>query len=79
MTNSSMSAAKIWLHFRAGKGGSHPVHMEKFGIPGKTMLGSDSHTCAAGSLGMIAIGTGGLESQWQQNYFSHYAQGQVSI
>lgn len=35
--------------------------MERFGKPGKTMLGSDSHTCAAGSLGMLAIGTGGLE------------------
>ena len=40
---------------------SHPVHMENFGIPGKTLLGSDSHTCAAGSLGMLAIGAGGLE------------------
>ncbi|MEJ2053232.1 MAG: aconitate hydratase [Calditrichaceae bacterium] len=44
-----------------GNGVSHPVHMEKFGKPGKTMLGSDSHTCAAGSLGMLAIGSGGLE------------------
>jgi homoaconitase/3-isopropylmalate dehydratase large subunit len=44
----------------AGNGVSHPVHMERFGIPGKTLLGSDSHTCAAGSLGMLAIGTGGL-------------------
>lgn len=42
-------------------GVSHPVHMEKFGIPGKTLLGSDSHTCAAGSLGMLAIGVGGLQ------------------
>ena len=40
---------------------SHPVHMERFGVPGKTLLGSDSHTCAAGSLGMLAIGAGGLE------------------
>lgn len=46
---------------RPGNGVSHPVHMENFGIPGKTMAGSDSHTCAAGSLGMIAIGSGGLE------------------
>jgi aconitate hydratase len=35
--------------------------MERFGAPGKTLLGSDSHTCAAGSLGMLAIGAGGLE------------------
>lgn len=50
----------IW-YSRAGNGVSHPVHMERFGIPGKTLLGSDSHTCAAGSLGMLAIGVGGLE------------------
>lgn len=50
----------IW-YSRAGNGVSHPVHMERFGIPGKTLLGSDSHTCAAGSMGMLAIGAGGLE------------------
>lgn len=50
----------IW-YSRAGNGVSHPIHMERFGIPGKTLLGSDSHTCAAGSLGMLAIGAGGLE------------------
>ena len=44
-----------------GNGVSHPTQMERFGIPGKTLLGSDSHTCAAGSLGMLAIGAGGLE------------------
>lgn len=51
----------IW-YSKAGNGVSHPVHMERFAIPGKTLLGSDSHTCAAGSMGMIAIGTGGLEA-----------------
>ncbi|GGV32869.1 aconitate hydratase [Actinomadura cremea] len=45
-----------------GNGVSHPTHMERFGVPGATMAGSDSHTCAAGSLGMLAIGTGGLET-----------------
>jgi aconitate hydratase len=50
----------IWFS-RPGNGVSHPVHMERFGKPGKTLLGSDSHTCAAGSLGMLAIGAGGLE------------------
>ncbi len=50
----------IW-YSRPGNGVSHPVHMERFGISGKTLLGSDSHTCAAGSLGMLAIGAGGLE------------------
>ncbi len=53
---------KFGLYFsRPGNGVSHPVHMEKLGIPGKTMIGSDSHTPAGGSLGMLAIGTGGLE------------------
>ncbi|MBI5886685.1 MAG: aconitate hydratase [Deltaproteobacteria bacterium] len=44
-----------------GNGISHPVHMERFGAPGKTLLGSDSHTSTAGSLGMLAIGAGGLD------------------
>ncbi len=50
----------IWFS-RPGNGVSHPVHMETFGKPGKTLLGSDSHTPAAGSMGMLAIGAGGLE------------------
>jgi len=50
----------VW-YSKAGNGVSHPVHMQRFGAPGKTLLGSDSHTCAAGSLGMLAIGAGGLE------------------
>lgn len=50
----------VWFS-RPGNGVSHPVHMERFGVPGKTLLGSDSHTCAAGALGMLAIGAGGLE------------------
>jgi aconitate hydratase len=44
-----------------GNGVSHPVHQERFGKPGKILLGSDSHTCSAGAIGMLAIGTGGLE------------------
>ena len=53
---------RFGLHYSpAGNGVSHPVHMELFGKPGATLLGSDSHTCAAGSMGMLAIGTGGLE------------------
>src|SRR5680860_67783 len=58
-----LSAAQrfgLW-YSRPGNGVSHPVHMERFGKPGKTMVGSDSHSCAAGSLGMLAIGTGGLD------------------
>jgi aconitate hydratase len=50
----------LWFS-RPGNGVSHPLHMERFGIPGKSLLGSDSHTPAAGSLGMLAIGAGGLE------------------
>jgi aconitate hydratase len=50
----------IW-YSRPGNGVSHPVHQERFGKPGKTLLGSDSHTPAAGSIGMLAIGAGGLE------------------
>src|SRR5262249_36018754 len=42
-----------------GNGVSHPVHQERFGVPGKTLLGSASHTCAAGAIGMLAIGAGG--------------------
>lgn len=50
----------VWFS-RAGNGVSHPVHMERFGVPGKTLLGSDSHTCAGGAIGMLAMGAGGLE------------------
>ena len=56
------SCRKFGVHYsRPGNGVSHPVHMERFGIPGKTLVGSDSHTPAAGSLGMFATGAGGLE------------------
>jgi aconitate hydratase len=50
----------LWFS-KPGNGVSHPVHMQRFGAPGKSMVGSDSHTCAAGSLGMLAIGVGGIE------------------
>lgn len=50
----------IW-YSRPGNGISHVVHMERFGRPGKSLLGSDSHTPAAGSLCMLAIGAGGLD------------------
>jgi aconitate hydratase len=50
----------VWFS-KPGNGVSHPVHMQRFGIPGKTLVGSDSHTPAAGSLGMLAMGAGGLE------------------
>ncbi len=50
----------LWFS-KPGNGVSHPTHMQRFGIPGKTLAGSDSHTCAAGSLGMLAVGVGGLD------------------
>ena len=50
----------LWYSM-AGNGVSHPVHMERFGIPGKTLAGSDSHTPASGALGMLALGAGGLD------------------
>ncbi|MGZ3607854.1 MAG: aconitate hydratase [Syntrophales bacterium] len=46
---------------RAGNGICHQVHFERFGKPGKTLLGSDSHTPTGGALGMLAIGAGGLD------------------
>ena len=50
----------LW-YSQPGNGVSHPTHMQRFGAPGKTMIGADSHTPACGSLGMLAIGVGGLE------------------
>lgn len=61
----------IW-YSRPGNGVSHPVHMENFGVPGKTLLGSDSHTCSAGSLGMLAIGAGGMEVAMAMAGEPHY-------
>jgi aconitate hydratase len=56
------AAARFGFWFsRPGNGISHVVHMERFGRPGKTLLGSDSHTPAGGGIGMLAIGTGGLD------------------
>ncbi|MFH7321356.1 aconitate hydratase [Desulfurivibrio sp. D14AmB] len=55
-------ARKFGLYFSPpGNGISHQVHLERFGLPGKTLLGSDSHTPTGGGLGMLAIGAGGLD------------------
>lgn len=55
-------AAKYGIYFsRPGNGICHQVHLERFGTPGQTLLGSDSHTPTNGGLGMIAIGAGGLD------------------
>jgi aconitate hydratase len=49
------------IYSKAGNGICHQVHLERFGRPGKTLLGSDSHTSTGGGMGMIAIGAGGLD------------------
>ena len=49
------------IYSKAGNGICHQVHLERFGKPGKTLLGSDSHTTTGGGIGMIAIGAGGLD------------------
>jgi aconitate hydratase len=55
-------AARYGVVFSApGNGIAHQVHLERFGAPGLTLLGSDSHTCTGGGLGMVAIGAGGLD------------------
>ena len=50
----------IWFS-RPGNGICHQVHLERFGIPGKTLIGSDSHTPTGGGLGMLAFGAGGMD------------------
>ncbi|MFA4945529.1 MAG: aconitate hydratase [Lentisphaeria bacterium] len=57
----SVAAAKGCHFSRPGNGICHQVHLERFGVPGKTLLGSDSHTPTGGGLGMVAIGAGGLD------------------
>ena len=58
----SSVAKKHGIYFsRPGNGICHQVHLERFGIPGKTLIGSDSHTPTGGGIGMIAIGAGGLD------------------
>ena len=57
----SVAASKGVLLSRAGNGICHQVHLERFGVPGQTLLGSDSHTPTNGGIGMMAIGAGGLD------------------
>lgn len=55
-------AKKHGIYFsRPGNGICHQIHLERFGIPGKTLIGSDSHTPTAGGIGMLAFGAGGLD------------------
>jgi len=56
------AAARYGVHFSMpGNGVSHQVHMERFGVPGKTLLGADSHTPGAAGVSMLGIGAGGLD------------------
>ncbi|MDD5698197.1 MAG: aconitate hydratase [Victivallaceae bacterium] len=57
----SVAAAKGIRFSAPGNGICHQVHLERFGAPGKTLLGSDSHTPTGGGIGMLAIGAGGLD------------------
>ena len=55
-------AKKYGIRFsRPGNGICHQVHLERFGIPGKTLIGSDSHTPTGGGIGMLAMGAGGMD------------------
>ncbi|MGH8004984.1 MAG: aconitate hydratase [Limisphaerales bacterium] len=57
-----MMSAKYGAYFsRPGNGISHHAHLERFDVPGETLLGADSHTCQGGAMGMLAIGAGGFE------------------
>jgi len=58
----SVSAKYGALFSRAGNGICHQVHLERFAAPGKTMVGTDSHTSTAGGMGSLAIGIGGLDA-----------------
>ncbi|MDP4153197.1 MAG: aconitate hydratase [Bacillota bacterium] len=56
------AASKFGVYFsKPGNGICHQVHLERFGIPGKTLIGSDSHTPTGGGIGMLAMGAGGLD------------------
>ncbi len=57
----SVAASKGVRFSAPGNGICHQVHLERFGVPGKTLLGSDSHTPTGGGIGMMAIGAGGLD------------------
>ncbi|MCQ2379073.1 MAG: aconitase family protein, partial [Victivallaceae bacterium] len=57
----SVAAAKGVIFSPPGNGICHQLHIERFGLPGKTLIGSDSHTPTGGGIGMLAIGAGGLD------------------
>ena len=67
------ACARYGVHFSApGNGVSHQVHMERFGVPGKTLLGADSHTTGAAGVSMLGIGAGGLDVALAMAGFPYY-------
>jgi aconitate hydratase len=67
------ASARYGLHYSApGNGVSHQVHMERFGVPGKTLLGSDSHTPGAAGASMLGIGAGGLDVAMAMAGYPYY-------
>ncbi len=64
INTSTPSVKTRGVPFRAGNGICHQVNLERFGKPGWTLLGSDSHTPTGGGIGMLAIGAGGLTLPW---------------
>ena len=59
------------IYSRPGNGICHQLHLERFGKPGKTLLGSDSHTPTGGGVGMLAIGAGGIDRwPWAADHFT---------
>src|SRR4030043_1696402 len=67
------AAARFGVHFsKPGNGVSHQVHMERFGVPGKTLLGADSHTPGAAGVSMLGIGAGGLDVALAMAGYPHY-------
>ncbi len=67
------SCAKGRIHFsKAGNGIGHQVHLERYGVPGELLLGADSHVPTLGGLGMLAIGTGGMELAVALRGVPHY-------
>ena len=67
------ASARYGIHFSgAGNGVSHQVHMERFGVPGKTLLGADSHTTGAAGVSMLGIGAGGLDVALAMAGFPYY-------
>jgi len=67
------ASARYGIHFSpAGNGVSHQVHMERFGVPGKTLLGSDSHTPGAAGVTVLGIGAGGLDVALAMGGYPYY-------